>query len=494
MNPLKKLAGETAIYGVSTILGRLLNWLLVPLYTNVFLPERYGVVTNLMSYVAILLVVLTYGLETGYFRFASQEKDSSKTFSAGFLSLTVTTVLFWVLIFIFIDPLSEFLNVSEYKIFVILLALTLGLDTLTALPFAKLRQENRPIRYAGIKLINIFTNLGINLFFLLLCPWIQNKFPNIPIEKIWNEQFGIGYIFVAYFVSSLVNLVFLFPDFFKISWKPDFALLKRILVYSSPILVVSICGMININLDKMIMPKLIPDNLNPLYQTGIYGANYKLAVIMTLFIQAFRYAFEPFFFSQSKEKNSRQIYADVLKYFVILGLIIFLGVMFYIDIVKILIDSSYHEGLKIVPYVLLANFFYGVFFSLSLWYKLTDKTRYGAYIALIGSVITIALNVILVPRIGYLGAADAVLICFVVMTVVSYIAGQKHYPVPYDLKRIAFYFFLAMILFVASSFIKTESSWIGMAVKTPMLIFFIIIVIQKENLWSPFFRIFGFRK
>ena len=484
MNPLKKLAGETAIYGVSTILGRLLNWLLVPLYTNVFFPEEYGIVTNLMSYVAIALVLLTYGMETGYFRFASQEKNSALTFSTGFISLTATTILFWLLIYSFLNPLSNFLNVGDHQEFVLLLALTLGLDAITALPFAKLRQENRPIRYAGIKLMNIFSNLGINLFFLLLCPWINKAYPDLQITRIWNPEIRIGYIFIAFFVSSLLNFILLLPDFYRIKWTVNWKLLKKILAYSAPILVVSICGMININLDKMIMPELIPENQNPLYQTGIYGANYKLAVIMTLFIQAFRYAFEPFFFSQSKEKNSRQVYADVLKYFVIFGLLIFLGVLFYIDIVKILIDSRYHEGLGIVPYVLMANFFYGVFFSLSLWYKLTDKTRFGAFIAVIGSVITIVMNILLVPTIGYYGAAYAVLSCFFIMTVISYIMGQKHYPVPYDLKRVIFYFGLAIVLYIVSIFIEMDNQWIEMMAKTPLLIAFLVIVFQKEKLWG----------
>jgi O-antigen/teichoic acid export membrane protein len=484
LNPLKKLAGETAIYGVSTILGRLLNWLLVPLYTNVFFPEEYGIVTNLMSYIAILLVVLTYGMETGFFRFASMEKESENTFSTGFISLICTTILFWIFIASFLSPLAEFLNIANHKEYVILLALTLGFDAITALPFANLRQKNKAFRYAGLKLINIGINLGINLFFLLLCPWVHAHFPDFPILRIWNPEFGIGYIFLAFFISSFMNFILLLPDILRLKFTLDLKLLGKILKYSSPILVVSICGMLNINLDKMIMPELIPEAQNPLYQTGIYGANYKLAVIMTLFIQAFRYAFEPFFFAQSKQSNSKQVYADVLKYFVILGLFIFLGVMFYLDIVKILIDSRYHEGLSIVPYVLFANLFFGIFFSLSLWYKLTDKTRFGAYIAIIGAFITISLNLLLVPRFGYMGAAYSVLACFVVITLISYIAGQHYYPVPYDLKSILFYLAVALLLFGLSTFISDDNQWVKMAEKTPLLLVFALVVIQREKLGS----------
>lgn len=484
MNPLKKLAGETAIYGVSSIVGRFLNWLLFPVYTYIFAPEEYGIVANLMSYVALFLVLLTYGMETGYFRFANKEGKTEITFTTGFFSLSASTLVFWLLIFVFLNPLADYLKISEHKEYILLLAATLGLDAITALPFAKLRLQNRAFRYAGLKLINIFVNVGINLFFLVLCPWIHEKFPNIPIESIWNPNIGVGYIFIAYCVASVINFLLLLPDLKSVKFKIDSSLLKEILSYSWPILIVSVCGQINLNLDKMLMPKLIPESMDPMYQTGIYGANYKLAVIMTLFIQAFRYAFEPFFFAQSKQENSKQVYADVLKYFTLFCLLIFLGVMFYIDIVKLLIKSNYHEGLSIVPYVLLGNLFFGVFFSLSLWYKLSDKTKYGAIMAIIGSAITIVLNIILVPKIGYQGAAYAVFLCFGIMMVVSYLLGQKHYPVPYDIKRILFYFIFAMILFAVGSQIRIENQWLKMLAKTPLLLAFIAVVIQKEQLWG----------
>jgi O-antigen/teichoic acid export membrane protein len=484
LNPLKKLAGETAIYGISSIVGRFLNWLLVPLYTYIFAPEEYGIVANLMSYVALFIVLLTYGMETGYFRFANKQGKADITFTTGFVSLCASTITFWLLILIFLTPLADYLKISDHKEYILLLAATLGLDAITALPFAKLRLQNRAFRYAGLKLINIFTNLGINLFFLVLCPWIHENFPSVPIKTIWNPEIGVAYIFIAFCVASVINFLLLLPDLKSLQFKIDYALLKEIVSYSWPILIVSICGQINLNLDKMLMPKLIPDDMNPMYQTGIYSANYKLAVIMTLFIQAFRYAFEPFFFAQSKQENSKQIYADVLKYFTIFCLLIFLGVMFYIDIVKLLIKSNYHEGLKIVPYVLLGNLFFGVFFSLSLWYKLSDKTKYGAIMAIVGSVITIALNILLVPRIGYQGAAYAVFLCFAIMMIVSYILGQKHYPIPYNIKRILFYFVLAMILFAIGSQIKIDNQWLKMLVKTPLLIAFVAVVIYLEKLWG----------
>ncbi len=489
MNPLKKLAGETAIYGVSSILGRLLNWLLVPLYTIVFVTEEYGIVTNLMAYVAISLVMLTYGLETGYFRFANDEKFKLKVYSTTFFSVLTTSSIFLLLILLFLDPVSSFLNVANRPYYVVLLALTLALDATTSLPFAKLRQDKRPLRFASIKFLNIGVNMGLNLFFLWLCPKLNSLFPELGITRIWNPEIGIGYIFISMFVASFFNLILLLPDFIKIKWEFDMPLLRKVMTYAFPILIVSIAAQVNLNGDKLLMPNLISDAKEALSQTGIYGANYKLAVIMTLFIQAFRFAFEPFFFSQNKDENSKKLYADVLKYFVIFGMLIFLGVMFYLDIVKILIDSKYHDGLDVVPLVLLANFFLGIFFSLSLWYKLTDRTHFGAYIALGGAAITLTLNIILVPRMGYYGAAIAILVCSVLMTLTSYVLGQKYYPVPYELKRIGLYFILAIFLYHASTYIYFDNHWLKMLVKTPLIILFLIIVFQKEKLWTLVGRI-----
>ena len=484
MNPLKKLAGETAVYGISSILGRLLNWLLVPMYTILFVTEEYGIVTSLMAYVAISLVVLTYGLETGYFRFANDDAYRLKVYSTTFLSVLTTSSIFLVVILLFLSPISSFLDVSDRPYYIVLLALTLALDAVSSLPFAKLRQEKRPVRFAFIKFCNIGVNLGLNLFFLLLCPKLNAWFPELGMTQIWNPEIGIGYIFIAMFVASFFNLILLLPDLIKIQWQFDMTLLRKVLQYASPILVVSIAAQINMNVDKVLMPKLISDTSKALSQTGIYGANFKLAVIMTLFIQAFRFAFEPFFFSQNEDENSKKLYADVLKYFVIFGLLIFMGVMFYLDIVKVLIDKKYHEGLGIVPYVLLANFFLGIFFSLSLWYKLTDKTRFGAYMAIGGAIITLVLNIVLVPKIGYYGSSIAILICSILMTITSYILGQKHYPIPYELKRIATYFGLAMLLYVGSTYILIENYWLKMLIKTPLIVLFLVFVFQKERLWT----------
>lgn len=478
MNPLKKLAGETVIYGIPTIIGRFINWLLVPLYTQIFPNEEYGVVVNLMAYTAMFMVILTYGMETGYFRFASRE-DKSKVFSTIIISLSITTLIFLLLVFTFIDKINLFLDNGANLNFIVLIALTLGIDAISSIPFAKLRLDSRPVRFAIIKTINICCNVLFNILFLLVFPWIEEKF-KISIPFFYSD-YGIGYIFLSYLLTSLITLILLLPEFFKIEFYFSRSLLKRILNYSFPILIVGIAAMVNINLDKILLPKLLNSD-NAVALTGIYGANYKLALVMYIVVQAFKFAFEPFFFSKYKNEDSNDIYIKVLNYFIGLGLLIFLVIMFYIDKLKFFIDSSYHEGVIIVPLVLMANLFQGIFYSLSLWYKLSDKTSLGAYIAVIGSFITIVLNIVLVPRIGYMGSAYAVFFCFFIMVILSYLLGQKYYKIDYDLKKIGIYFFTAFSLYYISKYIIMNNIWLQMLVKTPLLVVFVLVFIYKERL------------
>ncbi len=452
MNPFRKLLGDTAIYGVSSIVGRFLNWWLVPYYSVLFLPQEYGVVANLYAYVAFMLILLTYGMETGYFRFASRNHDPEKVYSTSQGVLLITSVIFLFLIFIFKGDIASAIGYPGFPEYIWLLAVVVAIDAFTSIPFAKLRLENRPIKFATIKIVNIGFNIGFNLFFLSLCPLILKHFPEAPIKHIYSPDIGIGYIFIANLLASLSTLFLLYREIFGMRFSIDKILLRQMLSYSFPILIIGLAGMINQNIDKILIPFLVPESQNPMFQVGIYGANYKLAVLMNMFIQAFRYAFEPFFFSRGKNsgEDDPAVYASVMKYFLLFGLYIFLGMTLYIDLVKQLIDVRYHEGLKIVPLVLLANLFFGIFFSLSIWFKLKDMTRYGAYIALIGAAVTLILNIILIPIMGYMGSAIAVLVCFFLMTVITYVWGQKHYPVPYDLGRLFLYFGVALVLFFLS--------------------------------------------
>jgi O-antigen/teichoic acid export membrane protein len=483
LNPFRKLIGDTAIYGVSSILARFLNWLLVPYYIVKFAPEEYGVVANLYAYVAFLLVILTYGMETGYFRFASKSNEPEKVYSTSQVMLLFTSFFFLLLVFIFRNDVAALIGYPEHPEYIWLLAVVVAIDAFTSIPFAKLRLDGRPIKFASIKIVNIGLNIGFNLFFLSLCPLIMLHFPESPIKLIYSPEIGVGYIFIANLLASLSTLVLLYKEIFSMRLQIDKTLLKQMLGYSFPILIIGVAGMVNQNIDKILIPFLVPENQNPMFQVGIYGANYKLALLMSMFIQAFRYAFEPFFFSRSSSTatDDPKLYATVMKYFLIFGMLIFLGMTLYIDAFKLIVPPEYREGLKIVPIILLANLFFGIFFSLSIWFKLKDMTRYGAYIALIGAAITLSMNIVLIPVMGYMGSAISVLVCFFVMMVITYFWGQKHYYVPYDLKRLGIYFLLGLILFLLSFLWKDIPNVLKYSLNTIQMLLFVFVVFRLEK-------------
>lgn len=477
---------------MSSIIGRFLNWWLVPYYSRLFLPETYGIVTNLYSYVAFLLVLLTYGMETGFFRFASRSEDPKKVYSTSMFSLFFTTLVFILVIVFFKDWIAEKINYAGHSRYILWLSLVVAIDAFTAIPFAKLRIENRPMRFASIKLANIGFNIGFNLFFLTLCPYLLKQNPDSFISVIYSPRIGVGYVFISNLLASGATFILLLPELLKFSFVFDAKLLLKLLNYSFPILIVGLAGMINQNIDKILLPFLTPEAKDPMYQVGIYGANYKLAVLMNMFIQAFRYAFEPFFFSRGTAKDDKEVHAVIMNYFIIFGLIIFLGIMLYIDIVKHVIDARYYEGLKVVPIVLFANLFLGIYFALSLWYKLVDKTRFGAYIAMVGAVITIVLNVVLIPVIGYMGSAIAVFVCFFVMVVISYFLGQKYYPIPYDLKSISQYFGVALLIYFTSHLIHNFTPYLKYGLNTFLFMIFLFFIYLKEK--NRIERLLNFRK
>ena len=491
LNPFKKLASDTVIYGMSSIVGRFLNWWLMPLYVSLFAPDIYGIVTNLYSYVAFFMVFLTYGMETGFFRFASKNADSEKVYSTSLVSLVFTSLVFIILVLFLKSNLANAINYPNHSEYILWLAIILGIDAITAIPFARLRLNNRPIKFAFIKLVNIGFNIAFNLFFLLLCPKLAENNPDSFITIFYSKEIGVGYVFISNLLASFITLLMLFPDIVKISFRFELRLLRKILSYSFPILIVGLAGIINQHIDKILIPFLIPEDQNPMQQLGIYGAGVKIAVLMNMFIQAFRYAFEPFFFSQSEGKNDKKIHADIMKYFIIFGLLIFLGMVLYIDVIKLIIpNTEYHEGFSIVPVILLANLFFGIYFALSMWYKLTDMTRYGAYIAIFGAIITISLNVILIPVFGYKGSAFTVLICFFTMALISYFLGQKYYPIPYNVKRIAFYFLITAVIFIVSTITSAQPAITKYLSHTFLILIFLIsiIMLEKREL-KPLFKI-----
>ncbi len=488
MKAIKRLTGETAIYGMPSIIGRFLNWWLNPYWTYIFINQaELGSIINVYAYVAFLFVVLTYGLETGFFRFAAKEQNSDKVFSTSMISLLFTSFSFVLLVLVFRDNISSLLEMSGRTDFIIIMGITVALDVLSSIPFAKLRLQHRPLRFAYIKFINIGVNIAFNLIFLSLIPLLIKHFPNGIFSKIYDPTFGIGYVFLSNLISSVITLLLLFPEM-KVKYQFDSGLWKRMISYSFPILIVGITGMINQNVDKILLPKMLPDSMEPMKQLGIYGTAFKMAVLLNMFVQAFRFAFEPFFFSQKEGKESKTMYAIIMKYFVIFGLVIFLFMSTFIDLFIKINAAQYRDAVGIVPIVMMANFFMGIYFTLSLWYKLTDMTKYGAYQGILGSVVTILINVLLIPVIGYYACAIAILACFVVMTVVSYFGGEKHYPINYDLKSFFFYLGMSVLFFGIYWLFRKEGSpkyWLAFVINAA---FFLIVFFKEKKEFLILFK------
>ncbi len=478
MGKIKQLAGQTAVYGLSSIVGRLLNYFLVTLYTNIFSPQQYGVVTELYAYLSFLIIILTYGMETGFFRFWESEKGNIKVYSTSLISLFISSSFFIILVVLFAKPIASIMQYSEHYEYIIWLGVIIGFDALTAIPFAYLRQQNKALKFVLIKLANILLFIGLNLFYLVLCPYLIKKGQLIP-NWIYNPTLGVGYIFVSNMIASIVTFILLLPSM-KIKWSFDVVIWKKIILYSLPLLIAGLAGMVNETFDRAMLKRLLTDTSTAMEQLGIYGANYKVAILMTLFIQTFRYAAEPFFFSQAKENNAKELYAEVMKYFIIFGLIIFLGVLLYLDIIKYFIGENFRSGLKVVPILLLANLFLGIFFNLSIWYKLTNKTRWGAYLAIFGAIITIGLNFWLIPIMGYMGAAWATLICYFAMMIVSFLLGNIFYKVNYPLIRIGIYFIVAFAIYLISQIVKIESLTNTLLFNSLLFVTFIVFVLFLE--------------
>lgn len=484
MAGIKSLAKDTAIYGLSSIIGRFLNWCLVPLYTQMFPASEYGVVTYVYAAVALALIILTYGMETGFFRFANHERysDPMEVYSTGLISLGVSSTAFVALMLAFIGPVSAALHAPSHHDYIVMMVITVALDAFTALPFSYLRYAKRPIRFASLRLINIAANIGLNLFFILLCPRLWDNAPGW-IAWFYDPDFGIGYIFLANLISSALNLLLLIPELHGFRWRFNPALWREMIAYSAPLLVLGVAGIMNQTLGTLLMPMLYTDKTQAITDVGIYGANYKIAIVMVMFIQAFRFAYEPFIFSQNRSKGTDKlaVYAMAMKWFVIFAMAIFLFVMFYLDFLRYFISPRYFSGLKVVPVVMIAEFFFGVFFNLSLWYKLTDQTRWGMWFSLIGLAMTILLNILLVPRMGYMGCAWAALGCYGTMMVASYLIGRVKYPIDYGVGRLGFYFVLAMALYFFANAVTLPSQWINIPLRTLLLATYIGAAIKIEG-------------
>ncbi|MEO5571751.1 MAG: polysaccharide biosynthesis C-terminal domain-containing protein [Bacteroidia bacterium] len=489
MGSIRKLAGQTAIYGLSSIIGRLLNYLLVPFYTRIFTPSEYGIVSELFAYVSFIMILFTYGMETSFFHFSEKETDRNKVYSTGVLSLFTSSFFLSGLLILFSTSIANWIQYPKHPEYITWFALILALDTLCALPFAQLRQQNKAKRFAGIKMVNIFVNIGFNIFFLVLCPkWIHEQgFFKELTDLVYSPKIGIGYVFISNLIASIVTLLFLIPQFRGLRIEFDSILWKQMIIYCIPLLIAGFAGMVNETFDRAVYKYLAPDKAIALKQLGIYSACYKLSIIMTLFIQTFRYAAEPFFFSQYKNENNKVVYARVMKYFVITCSFIFLVVMLYIDIFKLFIGEDFRKGVGVVPILLLANMCLGIFYNLSMWYKLTGQTRFGAYFSIFGAVLTIILLWWLIPLMGYMGAAWATLIVYAAMMVLSYITGQKYFSIDYDLPRNFTFIGLSLLIYFAGLGIEKllkPGEVTGFVINTVLLLAFagFIFVLEKPKL------------
>lgn len=492
MSALKKLAGQTAVYGLSTIVGRLLNYLLVPLYTYQFAdPRDFGVNTEFYAYASFLNVVLTHGMETAFFNYSAKRQDQPAVFATALFSLLLAALLFLAAVLWWADSIAALLRYPGHTDYVVWMAWTISLDALAAIPFAKLRQQSRAARFAVIKTFNIVINIIGNVFFIGLAKWAYETGAGGWLGwsgKLYDPTVGIGYAFLANLIASATTLVLLAPEFFAARSWPNFLLWRRMLGYGMPLLVAGLAGMVNETLSRVLLKYLLPEE-KAMEQLGIFGACYKISILMSIFIQAFRYAAEPFFFAHHRQQDARELYALVMRWFVIACSGIFLLVMMNMAWVQYFVGAKYRTGLDVAPILLMANLCLGVFFNLSIWYKLTEQTGFGTYLTLWGAAVTLALNFYWIPRFGYIGSAWATLACYGSMALWSYLLGRKFYPVGYDLKRMFGYPLLAVLLFQGASTLKTPQLWMDLSIRNGLLLVFVLLVWLFEK--SPAGRKFS---
>lgn len=480
MNPLKKLLGQTAVYGLSTILGRTLNYLLVPLYTSVFAthPEEYGVVSQLYAFVAFLMILLTFGMETTYFRFIQDSENKKQVFQNSFLTVVLLNVAFFLGLLFFNQGVANALLFNEHPGYILLMGAIVVIDATSSLPLAKLRAEEKAKEFAIIQFSSIGVNIILNITLLLL--FVD---PAEPTN-------GVFYILIANLISSLVKPVLLRKDFTEIRFKLDVPLLRKMLVYAIPIVIAGFAGIINEVIDRIMLKQMLYDPANGFTakmadaQIGIYSACYKLAMLVTILLQAYRYAAEPFFFNQMKNPDRNKLYVKLMNYFVAVVCLVFLAVSLNLDVFKYFISNeTFWAGLPVVPILLLANVFFGVYINQSIWYKLTNQTKYGAYISIMGAILTIAINYMFIPEYGYKASAWATLIVYAFQMTVSYLWGQKHFPIKYNLRKFFLYLGLSILIyFVADKIPYGDHSLIKFGLNNLLIIGFVYIVISVEGI------------
>ena len=475
------------VYGISTVFSRLFNFILTPIYTSVYKKGVYGIFTNMYANASLINAVLAFGMESTYFRYLNKFEDKKQeVYNNSFLCIAFVSTVFLITGLIFSNPIASYLaskasEVADYKQYVSFFLWILFIDAICVIPFAKLRADGRPFKYSVVKFLNIGCFVGFNLLFIFVFPAIikHNWLGSTWLESWYRHQW-IGYVFVSNLIASLATLIALLPEFLKLQLKFDKALFSNMYAYSWPILIANLSFIVNENLDKIVLKDLLPANIAN-EEVGIYGAVCKIAIFLSIFITAFRLGAEPFFFSHAKNANAKQTYATILQYFVIALSILFVALIANIEILKFFIrKEEYWVGLPAVPYLLMGYVFLGIYMNLSIWYRLSDQTRFGLYISVIGAGITIVLNLVLIPRFSYMGSAWVSMAAYATMTIISYILGQKYYPIPYNLKKILAYIIVSTLIVFSSFFIFNRNIYIGNA----MLIAFIagIAYFEKKDL------------
>ena len=476
MSLYKNLFKQTAIYGLATVVPRMFSFFLVPLYTDLLPKEEYGRVNVIFAYLIFFNVILAYGMETAFFRFYNTEENKKSVVETSMVSIFWSTLVFLAVALLFRNSVSSFINIDvQYITYIIWI---LALDALVIIPFSKLRAYQRPLFYAIIKIGNVVVNLGLNLFFLIYLPKIAIAYPDSFISTFYFEGFQVGYIFISNIAASLLTFLVLLPNYFQIKWKFNFSLWKRMMKYGFPILIAGIAFAINDQFDKILLNYLLPADVAEA-QVGIYSACYKLGLFMVLFRTAYTLGIEPFFFSHASNENAKETYATITKYFVIFGSLMTLGVIVFADVLKIVMirDSSYWNAMGVVPLIILANFFLGIYTNLSVWYKLTNQTHIGAYISIVGAIITLALNYLLIPTMSYYGSAIATIAAYGTMMLISYILGNKYYPIPYDMKKIGAYLGISILFSTVYFYLFRENYFVGV----PMLLVFTYFIYYNEK-------------
>lgn len=487
MNEVRTLARQTAVYGFGTIVPRFLNYgIMTFFYTRIFDKAEYGVVTELYAWMVFLLIVLTYGMETGFFRFAQKSEDADKVYSTSILSLFVTSLFFFILVNVFIGPVSAVLNYRNNHDYIIMFAAIVSIDSFTAIPFAWLRKEKKAVIFSIIKVVNVIIIISSVLFLLLVAPGIYEK-SNGWFRKIYNPDYRVGYVFVANLVGSIATMLMLLPFIIRIKPVFDRIIWLRMITYSAPLLIAGLSGSINDTLDKVILRRMIGEE-NGLATVGEYGAGYKIAVLMALFIQMFRYAAEPFFFERAKKENAKESYAFIMKYFIIAMLVLYLMINLFISGTQLIIGSSFRDAIIVVPIVSMGYLLYGIYLNHSIWYKLNDLTKYGIYITAIGSIITIVINITLIPVYGYMASAWAHIAAYGSMIIMSFIFARNHYRINYKIKELIPYFLMAIAMVLISKLIEYKNLAWELIINALFIIVFIAYTQYKDKTLTIFFK------